>query len=356
LENNIDTLCIAPWITTFVPPDGQFQICCQMIFGNFSCKDKNNKTYNAETHIYKDVINCDALKNIRLRFLNGEKPKECKQCWDHEKFGLASLRKQLLEAYLNCTKDVFKYTNSIGEINYKDFPIIFYDLRFSNLCNCRCITCGEIYSSMFNELIDWSSNKNNQFIKEIKNNASNIKSLYFTGGEPMINKNHWELIDYLIETGYSKNIYVRYNTNGTTIKKSMIKKWEQFQLVIVGFSIDAIGDLFEKMRTPAKWKNIEKKLDLFDREISSNNINGIITPTISSLNINNLPDLLRWFLRKKYKHINSFIPHMLYYPENYSIIKKITIYIKNYSKLKEFLNIDQVKVGVKGILNSIKGE
>jgi sulfatase maturation enzyme AslB (radical SAM superfamily) len=175
---------------------------------------------------------------------------------------------------------------------------------------------------MFGENFNWM--ENNRIIYDIKNNAEHIKELYFTGGEPFINKYHWELIDYLISKDLAKNIYLRYNTNGSVMKEEFVKNWKKFKRVQIGFSIDGINEIFEKIRTPLKWNKVKNNIILFDELINNlDNIESLLTPTISTLNVFHIPELINWFNNQNFKNIDNEITlNFVYSPSFYSIFNK----------------------------------
>ena len=202
------SICLMPWINISTIPNGNYRLCC--LSSNFLFEISKNKYLNVKNSTIEEVRNSKSIKNYRKLFLNNKKIKECYSCMDLERHGHNSKRIQLIESFYKYTKDIFKYTQSDGTIDTKQFPVLFYDLRLGNLCNAKCITCGNYNSSMFGTSLDWP-NKYTSLINYVKENAQYIKRLYFTGGEPLINKYHWDLIDFLISKNIAKKIYIRYS-------------------------------------------------------------------------------------------------------------------------------------------------
>lgn len=330
------TICLMPWINISVDPNGEFRPCCLM-YTKTSLKDENNNILNGADNSLEEVRNSHSLKKIRKAFINGEKLIYCKKCWDMEELNQLSKRISKIESYYKFTEDIFKYTKPDGEIQLDKFPLIWCDLRFGNLCNARCLICGSYNSSMFGENFSWMNN--NRIIKDLKNCADHFKELYFTGGEPFINKYHWDLLDYLISKDLAKNIFLRYNTNGSVMKEKFIDKWSKFKRVQVGFSIDGIEETFEKIRTPLKWYKVKKNIILFDKLSNHyHNIESLFTPTISILNVFQIPELVNWFTEQKFKNIsNKFGLNFVYIPNKYSIINE-DIYDEVYQLYKPYFN------------------
>lgn len=80
-------------------------------------------------------------------------------------------------------------------------------------CNLRCRYCDTTYAFNEGKLLT---------IEEILNKVSNIgyKNITLTGGEPLLNKNSYKLIDELIKNNYNVNI----ETNGAIDITSLLNK------------------------------------------------------------------------------------------------------------------------------------
>ena len=56
-------------------------------------------------------------------------------------------------------------------------------------------------------------------VEQIVELAPYIRSIKVIGGEPLIMKKHYEMLDALIETGHAKDIRIKYQTNLTKTAK-----------------------------------------------------------------------------------------------------------------------------------------
>jgi MoaA/NifB/PqqE/SkfB family radical SAM enzyme len=153
----------------------------------------------------------------------------------------------------------------------------FIDLKLGNICNLKCRICGSWSSSKWaKEEIDYVpgiDRKTHLAYKYLKDGAwpresevfwdnlktllPNIKYFEFTGGEPFLIEQHFELLRYAVEQGYSKNIEIHYNTNGTVFPEQA-ELWNNFKHVEIAFSIDNVGARFEYERYGADWKSAGK--------------------------------------------------------------------------------------------------
>jgi sulfatase maturation enzyme AslB (radical SAM superfamily) len=209
-------------------------------------------------------------------------PPACEKCAKDEYHGIPSYR---------------KFFNSIYNPVYEK-KIQFVDIRNDNTCNLKCRYCGPHFSSAWAKELGTSSIRYytdiEPFHDELFTNALNW--LYFTGGEPLFNSDHWLMLEQLIESGNSKNISLMYNSNLTVIKykdKNVIDIWKQFKDVTLLSSIDAVGKPFEYIRSGACWETVHSNLQQI-LMLSADNIKVKISPVLSILNI--------WFIDELYQY------------------------------------------------------
>ena len=70
-----------------------------------------------------------------------------------------------------------------------------------------------------------------------------LRQLYWAGGEALVMKEHYMVLEKIIEMGYAKNIEVRYNSNGLEWDENLFDLWKEFRSVILlHFSIDSYED------------------------------------------------------------------------------------------------------------------
>jgi hypothetical protein len=83
-----------------------------------------------------------------------------------------------------------------------------------------------------------------------------IEEIYWVGGEPLMWDIHWDIMKYLVETGGSKNVTVRYNTNLSRVSYKGMNLYDllpHFKSVQICASIDGIGEIVEYVRHGIKW-------------------------------------------------------------------------------------------------------
>lgn len=118
-----------------------------------------------------------------------------------------------------------------------------------------------------------------------------LQRLYITGGEPLIQERVRAILEYLVEKNAAKNIHLELSTNCTTVQPQftdLIRKFKRAELLL---SLDAVGETYEYIRHPARWKAVEANV----RELKYGH--GLICkvpPVVQVYNILNLVDLFRY--------------------------------------------------------------
>ena len=94
----------------------------------------------------------------------------------------------------------------------------------------------------------------------------NLEEIYLTGGEPMLNPDHWKLLDRLIVNGHSQDIRLRYNTNLSTSVyqgRPVTDLWKKFKHISIYASLEAIGAPAEYIRSGLSWTKAESTIENF---------------------------------------------------------------------------------------------
>jgi sulfatase maturation enzyme AslB (radical SAM superfamily) len=222
-----------------------------------------------------ELNNPDRFKDLKTEYA----PSACEHCIAKEDQGVNSYRKMFNA--LNNAKDGLQ----------------FVDIRNTNLCNLKCRYCGPHFSSQWAQELLYPVSIQHQDIDQYKNIliTDSLHWMYFTGGEPLINLEHWDMLEHLIHTGKSKNIKLMYNTNLTTIRyknKNIIDIWKQFKTVTINCSIDAIGKPLEYIRSGTIWNRIQFNIEQITKITKNSTIEIVLAPVVNILNIWFLSDLV----------------------------------------------------------------
>jgi glutamate-1-semialdehyde 2,1-aminomutase len=125
---------------------------------------------------------------------------------------------------------------------------------------------------------------------ELFRNAAKIDRLYITGGEPLLMKRVTEIVDYLIESR-NTHILLEFNTNCTRVSSEMLGKLSKFESLNLALSLDGVGDVYEYIRFPARWKIVDQNIRML-QQLSNAYI--CVTPVVQIYNALNLADLCRY--------------------------------------------------------------
>jgi hypothetical protein len=259
--------------------DGEVKICCK----SWPIGEINN-------HTLEEVWNNDNMKRIRKQVLNNERPPECIGCWAYEDQNVESFRqrhinKDFPESRINMYPNILDGLNDDYSMPFK-MPSM--EIRLTNLCNLKCRMCSPMDSTSWN---DWNEIKefytkensftgntiiklkldekplldgllhNERWWKSFEKLIPNIDFLEFAGGEPLMDPNHYKLLDMFGE--HSSNVALKYATNLTTLgkgKRNVFEYWPKFKSVTVHASIDGVGDLYEYIRTNANWNEVSDNI------------------------------------------------------------------------------------------------
>lgn len=299
--------CLMPWIHYHVGNAGKVKACC---VANIPYGDCN-------TQSFKDIWNGEEMNAIREKFIKGEADNRCGVCQRLEAAGGKSIRQETHEKF--------------GELFEKEHPQlpIYFDIRFSNTCNFACRTCWHGASSAWfpeakqlkRNLGEIASLQNiadfDKFIAETGEALLQAKEIYFAGGEPLVIKEHYQLLNWLV-INKATQMKLRYNTNFSILKfgeYNVLEYWKQFPEVEILASIDAHGRLGEYIRKGFNWQQFQKNREAV-RPLK--HIGFIIAPTISVLSIKNLPELYRTCLMEQIIEPDGFYINMLDRPLYYN--------------------------------------
>lgn len=259
--------CNAVWNSITVYPDGKIAPCCIYDY--------------QEARSNKEFRGVDTFLDLQQQMSQGLYPQGCRKCWNDEQHGITS------------------YRENYGSDSTKRDRIRYLDLRNNNTCNLTCRMCGPNFSSSWTKLVGDLEFENfdvQNMLEEIS--QSELEEIYFTGGEPMLNKDHWLLLDRLIKNGQSKNISLRYNTNLSVLShqgQSVLDCWREFKKVKVYASLEAVGEPASYIRSGLDWDRASRNIDsLLEFRQQCPNTEISVFCTVGLLNVWFLQELVDW--------------------------------------------------------------
>ena len=325
------TFCIYPWIHQYVGPDGEVKPCC--IY-----QPNDSGLGNIKKNSLKEIWNNDLTKQLRLDMLNGVEIPACSLC--NVRVGVTTVhREETNEMWFKKNKDTINQTLDDGTL--PEHKLKYIDARFNNLCNLKCRTCSPYFSTSWHEDYDKlrdpniadiypktlliPGNTDSHLLDEIMPHLHEVERIYFAGGEPLMQKEHYAVLEELIRikhTGHldKKPLVIQYSTNFSTLtlgKHNVINYWKQFSRVVVNASLDGSHERAEYWRKGTDWQKIvQNRIDLKKHcpRVSFN-----IGFTLSWVNAFNLLDLHKEWVEKYYININSMTVNILDYPSMYSL-------------------------------------
>ena len=300
-----------PWISIETSPIGTSRPCCLAID---EITDEDGVKYDLNKHTLTQIYQSGYMQDLRQEFLDGKQPDTCKRCWDEEAAGRVSKR-------INSRIRLKEYYDDVDFSNTNPDQLWFIDLKLGNICNLKCRICGSWSSSPWaqeemaylpdvkkKEHLAYTFLKqgawpreNPQFWDNLKSLLPNIKYFEFTGGEPFLIKEHFELLRYAVEHGYSKDIEIHYNTNGTVFP-DFADVWKEFKHVEIAFSIDNMGARFEYERYLAKWDEVQANMVKFT-EIRSKKLTIHLCTTINIQNVYYLHEICDWISQQTFDNV-----------------------------------------------------
>ena len=274
--NKPENLCLAPWVHTYLSPQTERRMCCA----------SREPAQNFEQYIdtaagtgrYIPVTleahwNSEHMRSVRRRMMAGETLPECEVCNDRL-LNVSVYRDYFWHLFQGRLDEIWDSTDSTGSTRMRP---VSWDYRFSNLCNFKCRTCGDMLSSAWeteqkqHEMVDWTNPKNNWMRNDTRAEITHfqdseieaefssaveqhrVEEIYWVGGEPLMYEQHWRYMKRIVELGDGGKLYARYNTNlsrvdyrGSNLYVDILSNIRDWQICA---SLDGTGHTGEYIRT-----------------------------------------------------------------------------------------------------------
>lgn len=327
---NEDLHCVAPFSSLVLLLPNESRPCCNWIMDERFPIDSRVNSNESITELFEK-----SNSKVRNLFLKKEHTeyKICKKCFEGGQTQYIS------------------HNQAAKDINH-DFianPLLTnLHIQASNFCNLACRMCSP-YNSNLLAKEKGKSSKNDPIFNsekkfEIKNLSSNtvlfesiltqlefVNMLWFSGGEPLINKEVWSILEYATEKGYSDKISLKFNTNATLpLTQEKYKILQAFKKVEMDVSMDGVGAVAEYIRTNLKFDEWVENFKNYRKLFSD----LTLAHTLTVFNIHLYDDFLDYFYNEDLKIATNFA----YWPNELSAaslnVKAKEFVIEKYQKSK----------------------
>lgn len=280
-----DNFCIMPWVGMFYRID-QAKVCCGHTF---------------KTAAPADLRDAPEIMQLKKELLANERPDSCKICWHAEDHGMASLRNLYMFHFEGIDRAQYTETSS--------HDLEYLELRIDNLCNFACRICDQDSSTLIAAELERHPNlkpylgiRTDQTIainkqitetnwQQVIDRLGKVKALQLTGGEPMLIKKFYDLMDLLIDNKIADNMLLMITTNCSVVNPQILQRLSQFKKVVIIASIDAVGSVAEYQRYGTDWEVVTKNVLTF---LSLPNCDFTINGTLTAYSVLDFANLCRY--------------------------------------------------------------
>jgi organic radical activating enzyme len=282
------TFCIYPWIHLHAYPTGEAYPCCH-------AEMNPGVVGNCRTNTLEEIWHGEPMQKLRSDMLSETPHAACTRCYEQEESGFFSGRKSANK----------HHGHHVKKLEDNPFEMTYWDIRFSNLCNLKCRSCGHIFSSQWyqdqaklagpgwkerNTVLNYAGRTETDMWTQLIPHLDYVEQIYFAGGEPLLMEEHYNILEELVKRGRT-DVRLIYNTNftHTDLKgRSVFEYWRQFQSVAVGASLDGSGQYGEYIRKGTDWDQVyANRVEMI---AVCPQVDFYISPTLSIMNAWHLPD------------------------------------------------------------------
>jgi len=293
--------------------DGAILVCC-----------RSHPIGDITKNTLEEIWNNDNMIRIRQQVTSDIRPKECEPCFVLEDQGVESLRQRHIAGVIPESR-ITLYPNALDSLR-EDYTMPFeiptMEIKLNNLCNLKCRMCHPMDSTSWNdwkEVEEFYIKENNYMVQAIKD-LNLLQKPYldkfednpnwwdsfakiipyfrraeFAGGEPLMDPQHYRILDMLSEYGYQ--IEIKYATNLTMLgkgRRNIYEYWPKFKSVALNVSIDGHGPSHEYIRGNSDYKELIQNIKEVQKIPNINRIVGAVAVQVSNVLV--LDKMIEYFL------------------------------------------------------------
>lgn len=317
------TFCMYPWIHLHSYPTGAAYPCCY--------SEMKNTIGDCRKNTLEEIWNDEPLRIIRQDMLTDTPVDACVRCYEQEKSGFFSGR---LSANKHHGHHIGRVDQTLADGTVDQFEMTYWDIRFSNLCNLSCRSCGHIFSSSWykdqtqlagpdwakqNKPLNYAGRFATDLYEQLLEHIDYVEQIYFAGGEPLMMEEHYLILEELERRGRF-DVRLIYNTNFTQTRlkdRTVFDYWRKFKSVSVGASLDDMGPRAEYIRKGTDWETVEQNRRTM-MEICPN-VDFYISPTLSIMNAMHITKFHRYMVEQGFIRAQDINVNLLQDPAYYRI-------------------------------------
>jgi radical SAM protein with 4Fe4S-binding SPASM domain len=272
-------ICAAPWSHLMLYASGEMATC----WASQPYSQEQRSLGQLQSDGIEDLWNNTNIKEVRKAFINGQIPLQCHSCFRLESHNSPSDRQTNFNFDFVKLEEKIKKTEPDGSLDCKEVNSL--ELMLSNVCNFTCRTCNVsnssawanehqfLYKTRIDSPVRRPFQNPDQTANKVFNLAPNIKRLSFIGGEPLIQPEHFKLLNLLIESGKT-NVILCYTTNLSELtfrNQDILELWKKFDHIYLTISLDGIRQKGEYIRKGFKWDKFQENLKKINSVLSNIN-------------------------------------------------------------------------------------
>lgn len=335
LDKISPSMCYAKWTqVTMHLHNGHTHSCHHPAPHYIPLEEIKNNPYALHNTSYKI--------NTRKLMLEGKQPTECKYCWNIENLNKGHFSDRHY-------KSGEEWNNNIKDVILQDplrnnFLPTYLEVSFNNTCNFSCMYCSPQISSKWlediknngaydlgdfkyhsleymkeNNLIPIPEREENPYIEAFwkiwPELYQNLKVFRITGGEPLLSKHTWKILEY-IQQNPNPNLSLAINTN-LGVQDRFIDKLIEISIDLVNnnkiknldiyTSVESFGKQAEYIRDGMDFNNFITNLEKVLQKIPTEQWKAkiVIMATYNLLSVPNFRQLLEWVYTWRSKNVNT---------------------------------------------------
>lgn len=281
--------CVSPWNMVYAHDNGKYGPC------NFAVPDEHMGVDNTSI---TEWMQSDKMNQLRSEMLDPNSDHKlvnqvCQKCkFDEKRYGSSRrLKTTKFAKDRNEIWDPILRSVKMSKVAGYDFDerILELQLRvFGSKCNLDCYMCHHFSSTtrqkmaydkgVWNDTVWYDIDRSkklsmtanldkvddNVVINQMIELAPYVKTLKIIGGEPLVMKQYYSVLDRLVQSGESKNIDIKYQTNLTKLKNgkhNFLNYIPHFKHVVITASVDAVGKYNDYIRRRSSFQEIEDNIE-----------------------------------------------------------------------------------------------